>query len=143
MEGIGVIPGVVHHFRAAVEIGAKDEVVRIGKVHHSLRFGLDGALVEATVIFWIVAVEVYAVGVVAAGVGHGVVATVVSAVGIGIGSDVELHRVDDIGETGIGSILAEEGVDEAQHQDPAGGLIAVHGAGKQHFRLLLFAGNVV
>jgi len=117
--------------------------VRIGEVHHGPGLRLDGALVQAAVVIGVVAVEVDPVGVVAPGAGHGVVAAVIGPVRIGVRPDVEFHRVHDIGQAGICPILAEEGVDQAQHQHPAGGFIAVHGAGEQHFRFFFLSGDVI
>ena len=127
------VPGVVHHLRAAVEIGAEEEVMPLDIGYHGLVFGLEGIQRGSAEGVGIIAVEVHAVGVVAPCKRHRAVAAVVSAVGIGEGIDIDAGAVEQTRDLLRGAIAAQQRVAQAQHQIKARQLVTVHGGGIEEF----------
>ena len=101
----------------------------LGIVDLSDVFGLDGVERVGAKGVGEVSVEVDRIGVVADGVGDGVVATAIGTVGVGEGVDVDDNTVEKIGDVARETVAAEEGVAEPKHEVKAGDFVAVHGRG--------------
>ena len=92
-----VVPRVVHHFGARVEIGGHSELVVLSKIHKPLGFILIAPVairVRTSHEVRIMAVEFHIIGVVATRTINGTVAAVVGAVGVGVGADEDVQVVD-------------------------------------------------
>ena len=128
MKGIGVVPRVVHYFSAAVVVGTHHKGDFSGKVHEPLGFGLVFITIGVRTSMWvgIVAVHVYAVGILSSGTIDCVIAAMVGAVGVGIRADVKVDVVHHVLHLGLIWILKQI-VDKAEHQNPSRGLVAVDG----------------
>ena len=107
-----MIPRIVHHFRAAVEIGHQIEALRQAQIHHELSFGLQGlSAVLRTIGRGKVAVQIVAVVVVTARAGHAAISGIVGSIWVGIGIDPDFRVVDQIAQSGIAAITAEQSID--------------------------------
>ena len=128
MKGIGVVPRVVHHFGAAVIVGSHHKGNFSSKIHEPLGFGLVFITIGVRTSMWvgIVAVHVYAVGILSSGTIDCVIAAMVGAVGVGIRADVKVDVVHHVLHLGLIWILKQI-VDKAEHQNPSRGLVAVDG----------------
>ncbi len=138
MRGLVSVPRIVHHLCPTVVVGAHGEEVFLRQVHHPLAFILIvgsaigmGAVVEVGEV----TVEVDVVAVVTFGVIHRVVASVIGAIGVGAGEDEEIDIVEDVLDAGISACA--ELIDEAQHEDHARHLVAVHGGGVEELGLAI------
>ena len=136
MKGVGVVPRIVHDFFAAMIVGTHHKIIVLCKLHkpHRLCLPLFAIRVLAAVWIRIVTVHIDTVGVVTGSTIYGVVAAMIGAVGVGVGSDVKIDVVKDVGALRKGGVL-QEVVDEAEHQHPTGSLVAVDGGSVKELRL--------
>ena len=135
MEGMRVIPRIVHNLSAALIVGSHHEVVFLCKLHHpfcllSIRFAIRMC---TTVRVCVVTVHIDTIGVVTCSAVDGVVAAMVSSIRVGVRTNVEVNIIKDVGALRKCRIL-EEIVDPAEHQHPTCCLIAVDSRGVQELR---------
>ena len=97
MQGVGVVPRIVHHLGTTVIVGCHDEGNVLGKLHEPLRLKLVFFVVGVWTTVWVrvVAVHVDAIGIFACGMVYRVVAAIVGAVGVGVWGDVKVDVVHD------------------------------------------------
>ena len=136
MEGIGVVPRIVHHFGTTVVVGSHHKGDFSGKVHEPLGFSLVFVAIRVgtAMRIGIVTVHVDAVGVLSSGTVDGVVATMIGAVGIGIGANVKIDIIHHVLHLRLVGIL-QQIIDEAEHHDPTCGLVTMDSAGVEELRL--------
>ena len=136
MEGVGVVPRVVHHLGTAVIVGTHHKSVFFGKLHKPFCFSLVGIAIGVwtTIGVGIVAVHINTVGVVTGGTVHVVIACVISSVRVGVRANIKVNIVHN----GLNFRLVrvfKQIVNQAKHQNPACGFVAVDGAGVEELGL--------
>ena len=143
MQGGYAVPGVVHDFSAAVEIGGKNVFLGVSQVFHDDVFHLMRLSVAAPGVGIIGTVEIHSVEIGASGSRDSVVAAVVSAVRIVIWVNPDFQVVHQVGDARVDSILAEQSVNQPQHQHETDRFVAMHGGDILHFRLCFVNADVV
>ena len=136
MEGVGVVPRIVHHLGTTMVVGCHHEGDFSGKVHEPLGFSLIGMAVGMLATVWvgIIAVHVNAVGVFTGGAVHIVVSGMISTIGVGERANVEVDIVHHILHLRFVGVL-QQIVDKAKHQDPACGFVTMDGGGVEELGL--------
>ena len=139
------VPRIVDHLCTAMGIGRHHKIIFFGHLHKSNCFGLPGVAVGMRAVFGvgIVAVEIHIVGVVTRRSVNSMVATGISAVGIGSGIDPNLRIIYQRSYLRISSVVGKQIIYHAQQNDVSGSFVAVHGAGVKKLRLGLARGHVI